>query len=426
MVNKDIAVGQIGNIFSQFQQIDIQSNHSLLDFDLVIIDLNYITAIINRAYPHTINNILVEVDDGKFPILRKRMLEMKEFYLEGRKIVFFLPKPQFYKGRYDAGLTLQITNFVPKPLELQSTQGEKIDIASQTIFTSLFNKYKKIIYYKSCFEKGRHIGLPLGSIKGTDKIIGSFENNLFLLPSLMTNPLGDHKEIDAFGNDLVNLFFTKEESFSLPAWTSDYLLNGEKEILKEKNQLLQKKAEIETLINGADDKLVGMDKLKLLFTATGDLLEKSIASVFKMLGVTILEVDDNRDDIIFEHNGRIAVVEIKGVTKSAAESHAAQLEKWVSEYHLTKNISAKGILIVNAYKDLELSKRTELSFPDQMKKYSEKRDHCLLTATQLLGLYFDCLARPNDKDAIIDKLFDTIGEMKDYKDWTQFLTVTNN
>jgi len=56
--------------------------------------------------------------------------------------------------------------------------------------------------------------------------------------------------------------------------------------------------------------------------------------------------------LILDYKGKIAVVEVKGLGKSAAENNAAQLEKWVSEYYLTKGIKPKGILIVNAYKDV--------------------------------------------------------------------------
>ena len=58
-----------------------------------------------------------------------------------------------------------------------------------------------------------------------------------------------------------------------------------------------------------------------------------------------MEVLPDRDDLILQYNDRIAVVEIKGVLrKSAAERHAAQLEKWVSSYFSDKGIRPKGIL----------------------------------------------------------------------------------
>lgn len=89
-----------------------------------------------------------------------------------------------------------------------------------------------------------------------------------------------------------------------------------------------------------------------------------------------------------------AVVEIKGVTGSAAEKHAAKLEKWVSTYYEENEVKPKGILVVNTYRDQPLIDRPEVSFPHQMLKFCSQREHCLLTSTQLLSLYLDVKKNP--------------------------------
>ena len=56
-----------------------------------------------------------------------------------------------------------------------------------------------------------------------------------------------------------------------------------------------------------------------------------------------------RSDIIAKYGEVAIVAEIKGVTKSAAEKHAAQLEKWVAQYIEENEVSPKGMLIVNGF-----------------------------------------------------------------------------
>jgi len=53
--------------------------------------------------------------------------------------------------------------------------------------------------------------------------------------------------------------------------------------------------------------------------------------------------------------------------------------------------------------------------------YSEKRDHCLITGLQLLGLYLDCKNNPDKKAQVIASIFSTSGVFGYYQDWRGFL-----
>src|SRR5262249_14378986 len=150
-----------------------------------------------------------------------------------------------------------------------------------------------------------------------------------------------------------------------------------------------------------------VEELKTLFTGTGNELESKVEFVFKNLGFEIHDTVSNRDDLIVKYKDRIAVIEVKGVVGSAAEKNATQLEKWVTEYHFENEIEPKGILIVNAFKDIELKDRKDPTFPNQMLSYSIKKEHCLISSTQLLCLYFDAIKNPDKKEELINSLFDT-------------------
>ena len=106
-------------------------------------------------------------------------------------------------------------------------------------------------------------------------------------------------------------------------------------------------------------RLEAIQKYKLTLTSSGKELEKIVTQIFSELGFTIWESEHNRADGIFEYNNHKFVIEIKGVSKSAAEKHAAQLEKWVSEFIENNGTIPKAILVVNGFRKKELSKRTE-------------------------------------------------------------------
>jgi hypothetical protein len=198
---------------------------------------------------------------------------------------------------------------------------------------------------------------------------------------------------------------------NLPEWVKEYHIGNEKDEREVLGDLLKQVKVIFERIEEQEAKLNGYDNLKTLLFESGKTLEVIVEKVFAGFGYEILASVANRDDLIIKYNDQIAVIEVKGVNGSSGEKHAAQLEKWVSEYMIDHGIVPKGILIVNAFRDKPLEERNEKSFPDQMLKFSKGREHCLLTTTQLLELH---LCFTNGKiafDQIHDILFKTIGEI---------------
>lgn len=131
-----------------------------------------------------------------------------------------------------------------------------------------------------------------------------------------------------------------------------------------------------------------------LFLGTGRALELEVKKVLESLGGEVTEPSANRDDwkITFPE-GRV-VCEVKGVSKSAAEKHAAQLEKWVSsEYDETGELP-KGLLVVNTWREIPLAERSGVNFPDQMIPYCESRGHCLISGLQLFVILADIEKNP--------------------------------
>ena len=89
-----------------------------------------------------------------------------------------------------------------------------------------------------------------------------------------------------------------------------------------------------------------ISEYKHLLTGTGSSLENIVRKVLLELDFQLEEVEANRTDIIGKYKEVSVVFEIKGLTKSAGERNAAQLEKWISEYHVETGIKTKGVLLV--------------------------------------------------------------------------------
>ena len=133
---------------------------------------------------------------------------------------------------------------------------------------------------------------------------------------------------------------------------------------------------------------------------------------------TIWEKEDFR---VAKYEEKDIVIEIKGVRKSAAEKHAAQLEKWASLCFEEQGKLPKALLIVNAFCNSPISERNEDIFPHQMLKYSKARGHALISTTQLLCLYIEVRSNPECKKERIKELISTIGVYFRYKNIGEYL-----
>ncbi len=424
MNEHNLNIGEIGNTFFNVKKIDFDSDESLLDYDIIFLDIEFISTLFHKEKSTDDRIWISESNQKRFD---KRVSEIEEYRDHKRILIIFLPSPQtyqFYAGNYVHG-SFENTTFSPEFLFIESIIGDRIDIIPKTKFEVFLKKYHKLLLYKSCFTSKGTIGEAIAKIKNTNKIIASFDDNVIYLPSLKkTDSYDEHfsNMIESFSNDLVNLLVQKKELINVPDWIDSYQVLNENELIIDLEKLNQQKKQLEEIIAIKSEKLLDIQSYKVLLFGTGNVLENKIQEVFEDLGFKILKADSNRDDLIVKYNDNVVIIEIKGVTKSATEEHANQLEKWVSEYFLEYKIRPKGILITNTYREVELSKRTNASFPNQMLHFSERRDHCLITSIQLFGLYIDCMNNPSNKEKIVDKLLNTIGEFEDYKNWNSFIT----
>jgi len=158
-----------------------------------------------------------------------------------------------------------------------------------------------------------------------------------------------------------------------------------------------------------------------LYLGTGRALELQVKEVLELLGGTVTEPEPGRDDWRVQFPEGQAVVEVKGVTKSAAEKHAAQLEKWVANHFEETAEQAKGLLVVNAWRELPLDERVEDAFPDQMLRYSTARQHCLMTGLQLFVIREEIALGVSDPADWRSKIMATAGVLNGASEWQEYI-----
>ena len=210
-------------------------------------------------------------------------------------------------------------------------------------------------------------------------------------------------------------------NFGLPSWCNSYTLPHDFELGGDIQNLEKEINSIKDKISKHKDLISRSEKSKILFAGAGKEIEDQVKQILEDMGFVLMEGLQDEEGSIFKCNDRTAVITVKGVPGSAIEKHAIQLEKSIIEYYSSHEVMPKGILVVNVYKDTPLNDRKESPFPSRLISYSEKRDHCLITGLQLLGLYLDCKDNPDKKAQVIASIFSTSGVFGYYQDWRGFL-----
>lgn len=410
---------------------------SMFDFDAVIFNLENLTSGFQRS-PHSshFNGQPCLSGAGTSQLIsavNRRAHEILELMSLGRPVICFLSKPQEcfiqtgekqYSGKGKNQVTTNIvTPFSPvtklismpsMPCWMSEARGTEIELRGYDAFSSAWSKLKKYSQYETYFKAAP--GLHFLFIKGTSKAVGTLvtqgEGRLLLLPSLSSGFRNESKPVSReIGSTLVELLESLIPSArgQLPAWTQLYKLPGEREL---EEQIEKIKSDIDDLHRqrlAAQSSLERHLVLKRLIASQGEALENQVAEGLRELGATVTPGIPGRTDLIVTFENRIAVIEVKGLKKSAAEKNAAQLEKWVSDYYAQNDVPAKGILVVNAFCEKPLQARVESAFPHQMIAFSESRQHCLITASQLLALILEGREAPERRPEILRALFDTVG-----------------
>ena len=414
--------------FSFFSQIGFDGKISLYDYDSIIIDSYIIFNQSDVKKDMFSDGLLINYQTAfsyalVFDNLRKKLTDLLN---EGKNIYLILnqnDKIYYYNDhtRYD----FDYFSYLPIDFNCDICKGKEVVIEKKEPYFSFFSKIKEYISYDNII-KSSNIEKTL-TTRNNDKIIGGFCNiekgKIIFIPkfnysglinfySNQKNGTRDKEFINALLELENNLSTTVEDK--LPEWTNNFHILDEKKILSQISDTEKEINKLQYELETQNKELDLIRNYKYLLTATGKPLELIVKKVLKEIGFELLETEENRSDVIAKYKNMDIVAEIKGLTKSAGEKNAAQLEKWVSEFIKVNEKEPKAILIVNGYCNLPLNERKEPVFPNQMLGYAIKREQCLISTYQLLKLFIEIKENPDKSDILISELLNTVGIYEKY------------
>ena len=424
-------------------EVKFGSTVSCYDFDVVMWDIEGTFEYYNRICKK--EQGLPTLDDGQtrqfLEAVQRRHDEFKEILKLGRALVIFPGRKheilhftgeRTYSGtgrnRVETRSVAPISFHRALPFELEVSPGAGVEIeALPGPLQSLWRETQGYWVYRGVLKK--HPGSPAFKISQTNNTVGAYVRRkdgglLAILPEPYWDPNADEEE----GNEDSGPSAPEEEHSSTPeqlyawlcsqmraetedapGWVTDFSFP---EVRALDVQLSTLQGELKELLDEIDkvkSTQAEEEKWKRLLYSQGGALESEVERALETLGFEILPTVQGRADIRVKSGDSQAVVEVKGISKSAAEKHAAQLEKWVSEEIIAGEPAPRAILLVNAWRETKLTERTQPAFPDQMLSYSKSKGHCLVTTTQLLLMARTAMTEPAKAEAIRNELLSTVG-----------------
>lgn len=415
-----LKIAQVGGALksSDIEDIEFSQKLNFSDFDIIFIDMQYLI----ESLSDEIDDASVSNPSALSDILESSIEQMADFYKHGGiSITFFSEEPYSLKEISEgyAGKDVDVFSFMhlnAKSFTFQEIEGSAFEFLEQLEF--LDEKFH--LRYKYIFKA--YEGEPVlrskkkKDVVGIKKIIGKGVS--YLIPSFdeACKINGEAAYLNfQIGLEKIQAIpkLKSIEGQSIPEWAKNHLIYDEVKYVKTAQSLFKEKACLETLIHENQSNLQKFISLKALLYAGDETLESIVEEVFRKLGFNVQVPAGNQDDLQIHEPEFTAVVEIKGLTKSGSTMNVMQLEKWVSNYGIEhEGEIAKGILILNPFRDRAPSERKENPFPSDMLNFSKARGHCLLLSEDLLNIYVDFQEGLIEKQDIISLLFKTTGVVK--------------
>lgn len=427
------------------------SDISVFDYDVVFWDPE--KSFDNYSHYDTYMGLPSLADFASSQIMadvQRRGTEFREFIEAGRVLVVVARPPQtcyVQTGRSEysgTGRNARKTNFVEQfdiwsalpadSIGLQKARGDRIEAFGDGALQGVMRKYVKDLAYTATMSSPP--GTAIATVAGTSRRVASFLTSkgggaLVIIPDTTFVPSRTEegeirkwpKKATDFQVDLLEAIesLIGSSEVARPSWASDYSTASQREaraaIKKQQAIVTRARNKLATLQADAE----AADLRDQLYLGTGRQLELRVKDVLEQLDCTVTEPAPGRDDWKVEFGKYRAVVEIKGVGKSAAEKHAAQLEKWVAGELEETGKTPKAILVVNTWREVPLADRSGEDFPSQMLPYCESRGHCLVTGLDLFVIACDVDDNPNRAKYWREKLLSTVGRLEDVPDWRDFV-----
>ncbi len=196
-----------------------------------------------------------------------------------------------------------------------------------------------------------------------------------------------------------------------PSWISSVEIPSEASLKAKIDTKKQQLEQITSRIEKLQSQLAELQKPRGLLYESGLTLQELVKSTLEKLGVNT-KPSVVTDEFIIEVNGKEALIEVKGNTKSITKDDVAQLVTDLMQHLKTTGQEIDGILIGNGWRLEPLEKRDskdKLIFSRDAKRVAQNHNLGLISTTELFEAYRKLLEDPQQKESILNKIINGKG-----------------
>ncbi len=148
-----------------------------------------------------------------------------------------------------------------------------------------------------------------------------------------------------------------------PEWVEDLVVPGMPEIDEQIGDKAREIDRLSTEIAQLNVQRGNLEHYRKLLYESGPTLEKIFSDCLAMMGGRVTPAKYSNEEFVLNFDGRRSLVECKGVSKSASLAHVRQLTDYVLVYEEDEGTSGKGVLFVNAWRNLRPVERGTTETP---------------------------------------------------------------
>lgn len=174
-------------------------------------------------------------------------------------------------------------------------------------------------------------------------------------------------------------------------WTQDFSFPYVDALKGEHGQMMEQLRQMQLRISALDSRIRAIEGLKhVLLTGENDPLLAASQEVLSRLGWTVSPSRSNPGELWLSRGDQIdAIARVVRSPGAANRSEIAQLAESVIAFWDEYEIEPKGILLAQTWFSKTPAERTDPDFTPALQEFAGKKNLCLMSSLQLLGMYKD-------------------------------------
>lgn len=205
-------------------------------------------------------------------------------------------------------------------------------------------------------------------------------------------------------------------NLNVPEWCKQYSFSYLDELKKEQHALATQLQDVQAKLNTVESKISSVEQLKCaLLSGEGEALKEAVGLVLGKLGWTINHNNATPNEVLLLNVDQPeALVRIVRSDSHCDRSEVASVSGSAIAFWEKHDIEPKGLLIACTWANTNPQQRNQRDYEDAVAEFARKKNLCLMTTLQLIGIYRDLELGLVTQDTVRRQMLETSGCLTGY------------